>query len=348
MPKGKSNPPGALDDDIDLWSDRSETPTLTLPPRHSTQVSAQLPKRNSEDPLSKVNNVETAYGFLKKEGFITKEISSITIPFSVLILFQITRWAKILQTGINAICMVAYLLGSIETKVTMDSISDQVTTTITPQIEKIHKEIEKINSTVTQEDCTPTQPPDTTKKEWEQVHKSMEELSWRVGHSHKVLRAVGNAVCNTDSNVEHMTNHINKIYPDNLTKPPCANDELIKTVKASLDELKNCIPLANLMSKHDHTRTQPAPLTLAVPTSNLTCFQRETIACSEARDHQVVIKCKLASTKDLLEKDLAMMVTQALQPPSDRDRRLSFHCCSVRKTKGDLILLEMSSKDGVK
>ena len=244
--------------------------------------------------------------------------------------------------------MIAYLLGSIETKVTMDSISDWVTAAITPQIEKICEEIEKINSTVIQEDCTPTQPPNATRKKWEWVHKSMEELSQQAGHSHEVLRAVGDTICNTDSNMENMTNCINKIYPDNLTKSLCANDELIKNVKASLDELKNCLPLANLMPKHDHTRTLPAPLVPAVPTSNLTCSQRETITHSEARDCQVAIKCKLASTKDLLEKDLATMVIQALQLPPDRAGRPPFYCCSVRKTKGDLILLEMSSKDRAK
>ena len=42
------------------------------------------------------------------------------------------------------------------------------------------------------------------------------------------------------------------------------------------------------------------------------------------------------------------MVTQALQPPTDKDNHPTFYCRSVRKTKGEVVLLEMSSKQGAK
>jgi cysteine sulfinate desulfinase/cysteine desulfurase-like protein len=85
-----------------------------------------------------------------------------------------------------------------------------------------------------------------------------------------------------------------------------------------------------------------------IATSNLTRTQKETIARSEARDRQVAIKCKMESIQQLTEKELTTMVTQALQPPTDRDRHPVFYCCSVRKTKGEVVLLEMSNKQEAK
>jgi hypothetical protein len=56
----------------------------------------------------------------------------------------------------------------------------------------------------------------------------------------------------------------------------------------------------------------------------------------------------MESVQQLTEKELTTMVTQALQPPMDRDGRPAFYCHSVRKTKGEVVLLDMSNKQGAK
>ena len=332
MPKGKIDIPGTLENE-DPDSDAS---TQTVIPRRSARK-AHMSKEELVALPTEVTDTPSSYRFLRDAGFITERDTETTLPQLALILLQITKWAKIPTTGTNAIRSVAFILESIESNILVQNIANRVTAALTPQIEQLSAEVANIQ----------TQKPNGN--DWEYVCCSLEETTNKLDSHHEALQHIAANLENTNMTIEMVATKIDESPPHaRPIDPQSADTSALQTLKTSLEEIKECLPPANPPNSNTHGRPRPESNAAAIATSNLTRKQKETIARSEARDCQVAIKCKMESVQQLTEKDLTTMVTQALQPPTDRNGRPDFYCRSVRKTKGEVVILEMSNKRGAK
>lgn len=186
--------------------------------------------------------------------------------------------------------------------------------------------------------------------DWEYVCQSPEELSQKADINTDILNSVSETLGNTRAMVESVATKLENIVPPNfLLDTPHANEPLLETVKTSLEEIRERLPPKETSQyQFNPDRPRPASYAKAVTTNNLNRTQKEIIAKSEARSRQIAIKSNAENIKSLSEKELAAMATKALSSPDTVADQPPFYCRSVRKTKSDIIILELSSKEGAR
>ena len=359
MPRGKNQPPDMQGrEDIESWSNRA--PTLTTAPRRSA-CSTKMTRNDLVDLPSEVTNSSLAYKFLRSAGFTTEDDPNTSLPQLALILLQITQWAKIPMTGVNAIRSIAFILKAFKMDALSQNISNKVNTALIPQIDKLREDWEKVCL-----DISPPHPaPDSAKTlnnltpdDWEYVCQSLEDLSQKANINADILNCVSETLGNTGSMVESVATRLDNIVPPTpLLDVPHINEPFLESVKTSLEEIRECLsPAGAIPNQPYQNRPCPSSYASVVTGNNLNHTQKEITTKSEAHSRQVIIKCSADNIKSLTKKELTAIATMALNLPimntpitSDhQSNHPTFFCHNTKKTKGDIIILEMSNKEGAK